>query len=546
MTTELLLTYLRRSAEQRGELPERIRGYRGGYLPHERRAIERGLREGRVRGVVSTNALELGVDIGELSVCVLAGYPGSIASTWQQAGRAGRRQDVSLAVLVAGPSALDQYLLSHPQFFFSRTPEQALVAPDNPYLLREQLKCAAFELPLGEHESLSPNLDTIPLAEDIASREGVLRQSRGRWYWMSSRYPAQDVSLRTASSDNLSVVQATSGQAIGQIDRPSAPLLIHPGAVYLHEGQPYLIEQLDMQQRMARARPTQVEYFTEASQSVQVEVLRVAASEAASATARGHGDVRVRSQVTQFRQLAWYTHELLATLPLELPEQELLTSAYWLGLQPALVNSLRDQGDWTIAPILSYGPNWDEQRRRTRERDEFRCRHCGRSEAPGREHDVHHLRPFRTFDYRPGCNENYLAANALANLVTLCPDCHRRLETAHETQGTLDGLAHLLHALAPLHLMCDPRDLGVSAELDFSFTRMPTVVIYDALPGGVGFSAALYALQDEQLHASLDWLTRCPCDEGCPACIGAPPEPGLGAKRRVAELLRRVVVKSAA
>lgn len=537
LTTELLLTYLRRSAKRRGEPVERIRGYRGGYLPRERRAIEHGLREGHVRGVVSTNALELGVDIGDLSVCVLAGYPGTIASTWQQAGRAGRRRDVSLTVLVAGPTAVDQYLLSHPQFFFSRTPEQALIAPDNPYLLRSHLQCAAFELPLEECESLSPNVDTLPIAQDVAAHEGVLRQARGRWYWMSSRYPSQDVSLRTATSDNWSVVQADSGQVIGQVDSPSAPLLIHPGAIYLHEGQTYQIEAWDATHRAARAQLSAADYFTEASQTVQVHVLQATASQTAGTTSRGHGDVRVRSQVTQFKRLAWYTHELLSIMPLELPEQEMLTNAYWLGLQPELVNALRDQGDWTIAPILSYGPNWDEQRRRTRERDDYRCRHCGRQEAPGREHDVHHLRPFRTFDYRPGINENYRSANELSNLVTLCPDCHRRLETAYDTQGTLDGLAHLLHALAPLRLMCDPRDLGVSAELDFAFTRLPSVVIYDAVPGGVGFSAALYALHDELLHDSLDWLMHCPCDEGCPACIGAPPEPGLGAKRRVQALL---------
>jgi len=538
--TELLLTYLRDAAEKRGEASGRIRGYRGGYLPRERRAIERGLRKGSVRGVVSTNALELGVDIGELSVCVLSGYPGTIASTWQQAGRAGRRQDVSAVVLVGGPSPLDQYLLSHPQFFFGRTPEAALLAPDNPFLLRSHLKCAAFELPIGEGESLSPDMDTSGLLQEIATNEGVLRLARQRWHWMSSGYPAQDISLRTATLDNVGIVEASGGRTIGQVDAGSAEQFVHPGAVYLHEGNTYLVEELDLATHVARVRPAAVDYFTEASMAAEVQVLKVQESSAARATSRAYGDVRVRSKATHFQQVAWYTHEKLATVPLDLPEQELLSTAYWMHLKAEVVTALRDLGDWTIAPILSYGPNWEEQRRRARERDGYRCRNCGLAESPNREHDVHHLHPFRTYDYRPDSNDNYLAANALPNLITLCAECHHRLETAHAMQGTLDGLAYLLHSLAPLYLMCEPRDLGMVADLDFAFTRSPTIVLYDAVPGGVGFSTALYKRHDQLLRTCLEWVKECPCEEGCPACSGAPAEAGLGAKARVRQLLERV------
>jgi DEAD/DEAH box helicase domain-containing protein len=537
LSTELLLTYLRQAGEKRGQPPGNIRGYRGGYLPRERRAIERGLREGSVLGVVSTNALELGIDIGELSVCVLAGYPGSIASTWQQAGRAGRRQDVSAVVLVGGPSALDQYLLSHPAFFFGRTPEEARLAPDNPFLLRSHLQCAAFELPIADGERLSEHGDTTALLRELADGEGVLRYARKRWYWMSNRYPAHEVSLRTATQDNFAIVQKTNGEVIGQVDAASAPMLIHPGAVYLHEGQPYLVEALDWEKRTAHVRAAKAEYFTTASLSIKIEVLRVWESSAEGAAARAHGEVRVRTKATQFQQMAWYTHERLATLPLDLPEQTLLTTAYWMSLSERVVTAMRDLGDWTIAPILSYGPNWATQRQRARERDGYRCRHCGVPEGRDREHDVHHIRPFRTFDYRPGQNENYLAANDLSNLITLCPECHRRLETARAMQGTLDGLANLLRALAPLYLMCEPRDLGVTADLDFPFTHAPTVVMYDAVPGGVGFSTALYRLHDELLHACREWVSQCPCEEGCPACVGAPVEVGMGAKARVRQLL---------
>jgi DEAD/DEAH box helicase domain-containing protein len=256
--------------------------------------------------------------------------------------------------------------------------------------------------------------------------------------------------------------------------------------------------------------------------------------------------VQVRTRATSYSRFAWFSHEKLESFSLDLPETELLTTAYWLHLGAELVKSLVDQGDWTVATLRSYGPNWAEQRRRARERDQYRCRQCGRREVPGRQLDVHHLQPFRTFDYRPGENDNYIRANSPDNLISLCSDCHKQLETATDVQGTLGGLANLVHGLAPLFLMCDPRDLGMAVDLDMGFSRAPTVVIYDLVPGGVGFSQELYARHDAILAACLDRIRECTCEEGCPACVGAPAQPGLGAKSRVAKLLRGLVEQSAA
>jgi len=545
LSTELMLTYVRRAHDNPQQAQRRVRGYRGGYLPRERRSIEQGLRAGRVVGVVSTNALELGVDIGDLSVCILAGYPGSIASTWQQAGRAGRRQDESATVLVGGPSALDQYLLSHAEFLFERSPERALLAPNNPFLLQSHLKCAAFELPIADDEPLIASEEVRAVLEQIDAEEGVLRHTGQRWYWMSSHYAAHDVSLRTAGADRFTVINAESGQAIGQVDAPSAPTMVYPGAIYLHEGQSYLVQDLDWETRTAHVAPSAAQYFTDVRVSVKVEVQRQRAQARTGRIWRAQGEVCVRSQATHFDKVAWYTHETLDTVMLDLPERELHTAAYWLHLRGDLVLELRDLGDWTIAPILSYGPNWAAQRQHARERDGFRCRLCGLPEK-GREHDVHHMRPFRTYDYRPGRNANYVMANALPNLITLCPECHRRVEGAQAVQGTLDGLANLLRALAPLYVMCDAHDIAVASDLDFKETRAPTVIVYDTVPGGVGLSEALYGLHDELLRACLDWVQKCPCDEGCPACIGAPPQIGAGAKRRVGQLLERIVTCSEA
>jgi DEAD/DEAH box helicase domain-containing protein len=545
LSTELLLTYLHKAHGNARQAQRRIRGYRGGYLPHQRRSIERGLRHGDVLGVVSTNALELGVDIGDLSVCVLAGYPGSIASTWQQAGRAGRRQDESAAVLVGGPSALDQYLLSHAEYLFERSPERALVAPNNRFLLQSHLKCAAFELPIADDEPLVASGEAKAALAQIDAEEGVLRHTGKRWYWMSSHYAAQDVSLRTASADRFTIVNAESGQAVGQVDAPSAPTMVYPGAIYLHEGQSYLVQDLNWDEHTARVAPSDAQYFTEVRVTVEVDVQQQRAQAKMGRLSKARGNVCVRSHPTHFFRIAWYTHEVLDTVVLDLPERELYTTACWLSLRGDVVLELRDLGDWTIAPIATYGPNWAAQRQRARERDGFRCRLCGRPEEV-REHDVHHRRPFRTFDYRPGHNVNHIMANALPNLITLCSECHRRVEASQAVQGTLDGLANLLRALAPLYVMCDAHDIAVTSDLDFQETRSPTVIIYDAVPGGVGLSEALYGLHDELLQACLDWVRECPCEEGCPACVGAPPQIGAGAKHRVEQLLEKIVTPSEA
>jgi DEAD/DEAH box helicase domain-containing protein len=377
----------------------------------------------------------------------------------------------------------------------------------------------------------------------IDAEEGVLRHSGNRWYWMSSRYAAQDVSLRTASADRFAVIHGESGQTIGQVDAPSAPAMIYPGAIYLHEGQSYLVQDLDWDERFARVVPSDAQHFTTVHISVKVEVQEQRAQKQSGQVLRALGDVRVRSRPTHFHKIAWHTHEVLDTVLLDLPASEWHTIAYWLSLRSDLVLQLRDLGDWTVAPILSYGPNWAAQRQRARERDSFRCRLCGRPEE-GREHAVHHMRPFRTFDYRAGKNVNHITANALPNLITLCPECHQRVEASHAVQGTLDGLATLLRALAPLYVMCDAHDISVTPDLHFRETRSPSVIVFDTVPGGVGLSEALFGLHDEVLEACLDWVHQCPCEEGCPACVGAPPQIGAGAKLRVRQLLRKIISPS--
>ncbi len=518
MGAELLLTYLREGMERKGGGGQPVRGYRGGYLPQERRNIEKGLRQGEIQAVVATNALELGIDIGRLQAAVLTGFPGTIASAWQQAGRAGRRQDLSLAALVAGGGALDQYIVQHPEYFFGRTPEHALINPDNLVILTEHLRCAAFELPFQVGEAFGRFAFTEEVLAMLAE-EGEVQQAGDRWFWMSESYPAGDVSLRTASPDRVLIIRATDGETIGEMDRETAPALLHPGAIYLHGGQTFLVEALDWDAGHAAVTPVEVDYYTRSAGVSEAEVLAVHQQAEEGPLLKGHGDLEIRSSVTSYRRIKRWTHETLGFGEVELPETVLETTGYWLAVAEEVVDGLREMNLWGGDPN-DYGPNWPEQRNKVRARDGYRCTVCGAPERPGRQHDVHHIRPFRSFGYLPGVNENYKQANQLENLRTLCRSCHQRVERSQRLRSGLGGLAYLLSNLAPLHLMCDPSDLGYLVAARAKHTDRPTIILYDKAPAGIGLSERLYDLQPQLLHAALDVVRHCGCDRGCPACVG--------------------------
>jgi DEAD/DEAH box helicase domain-containing protein len=539
LTTEILLTYLRDAARREGLPPERVQGYRGGYLPSERREIERGLRERQVLGVVATNALELGINIGHLDACVITGYPGTIASTWQQAGRAGRRADTAVAVLVAGASPLDQYIITQPHYFFGRSPEQALLNPDNLVIAVNHIRCATFELPFDQDEAFG----RFPHTQEVLAfleEEGNLRRSGAQWHWTDQTYPAEAVSLRTAEMDTFVIVDvAREGTAMGVVDRQSAPFLIHEGAIYLHGGESFQVVRLDWEGRRAEVEPVEAGYYTQASTSVKVEVVEVDKQAEGPTTLKAHGGVLVKSKATSYKKVRLYTHETLGWGEIStesVPEQEMETTAYWFSILPALTSKLEAEGLLDLARG-DRGPNWEAQRRRARARDGYRCHHCGVPERPNRAHDVHHIEPFRTFGYTRGENDRYLQANRLENLVTLCRSCHRRVEVDRMVRGTLSGLAYALRHLAPLYLMSDPRDMGMVSEVKSPFTKQPTITIYDNAPGGLGFSEGLYGLHDALLLAAHDLVSACGCRRGCPSCVGPVAEVGEDAKSNCLRLL---------
>jgi DEAD/DEAH box helicase domain-containing protein len=341
LATEVLLTYLKRDGE-RGAYPEAtIRGYRGGYLPKERRAIERDLREGFLRGVVATNALELGIDIGTLDAVVLAGYPGTIAATWQRAGRAGRRQKTSLAVLVASSAPVDQYIVEHPEYFFERSAEEAHINADNLEILLAHLKCAAFELPVKDGEKFGPH-DPREMCEFLRDT-GVLYHSNGAWHWTSDSYPADAVSLRAVTSDNFIVIDTTSGnEVIAEVAFPAALTTLHEKAIYLHDARQYQVERLDYENRKAFVRAVDSDYFTDAIDYTRVKPLEEFGARALGGARAVYGDVRVNRQIVGFKKIKFHTLENIGAGNLSMPEQEMHTTSFWLHFPEAFLAAFSD------------------------------------------------------------------------------------------------------------------------------------------------------------------------------------------------------------
>lgn len=532
-TVEVMLKYL-------DPLPSpsnrAIRAYRSGYLPEHRREIERGLRDGDVRAVVATTALELGIDIGAMAATVLAGYPGTIAGTWQQAGRAGRSQADSLAVLVTSASPLDQFLARHPEYFFESNPEHALINPDHLLILLKHLQCAAFELPFKAGERFG-NADpaTVESLLDHLGDAGILHPSKEQFFWMGDRYPSADISLRSASANQVTLYDDQAGFTFGEVDRESAPWMVHPGAIYLHEGKMYRVDDLDLAGNNASLRPVEVDYYTRPRREAEVQLLQLWQAEAARGGAKACGELSVVSQVSGYEKIRWENGEKLGFEELDLPPSELLTAGYWLSLDDQTVEAIRAEGLWRNDPN-DYGPSWSRQRDAARRRDGYRCQVCGQPEGE-KAHHVHHKVPLRAF-------ETPAEANRLSNLVTLCPACHRRAESAVRIRSGLAGLGYALHHLAPLLLMCDRRDLGVHTDPQSPLADgKPTVAIYETIPTGIGFSQRLYQNHQTLLGRADERVRTCDCADGCPSCVGPGGEEGSGGKAETLAILEAMASK---
>lgn len=350
---EIILTYLQELVKNQLQ-NKSIQGYRGGYLPKQRREIERGLREGSIYGVVSTNALELGVDIGQLQVCVMTGYPGTVASAWQQAGRAGRRHGEAVIVMIASSSPLDQYMIQHPDYFFSRNPETARINPDNLVILVDHLKCASYELPFKQGETF----DGVEIEDvlEFLQEERVIHFSGDKWYWMNDSFPAHNISLRSASQENVVIVDQSdvaNVKVIGEMDRFSAMTLLHDEAIYLHQGIQYQVEYLDWDEKKAYVREVDVDYFTDANLAVNLKVLEADKERMERTYSIGYGDVMVSAMATIFKKIKFETHENIGSGPISLPEEELHTNAVWLSFEKEQFNESEQRLEQALISVAN-------------------------------------------------------------------------------------------------------------------------------------------------------------------------------------------------
>lgn len=338
--TEVLLKYLRDEAKARHIDQERVAGYRGGYLPNLRRSIEKGLRDGTIRTVVSTNALELGVDIGSLDVCVLVGYPGTVSSTFQRAGRVGRRTQESAVVFVARSAAMDQFLMQHPGYLFDAPRDAVSIDPDNPIILTNHVRCGAFELPFDEHETFGEAAATREVLEFLTHDLGVLVHQSGRYHYADRTYPADGVSLTAADMDNVTIQDITSKTILAEIDRPSAITEVYEGAIYGHQGDTWLVERFDYAQRRAFVRLVDADYYTEADTETEVKILHLDERQDHGGYEAHRGGVHVSTLAKAFKKIKFYTRENVGIGEINLPPEEFETEACALVLKPELVARL--------------------------------------------------------------------------------------------------------------------------------------------------------------------------------------------------------------
>ncbi len=479
LAVEVLTKYLKDVFDADPRLPTRVAAYRGGYLPTERREIEQRLRAGSLDCVVSTSALELGVDIGALDVCLLNGYPGTIAGTWQRLGRAGRRQRTSLGVLVATSEPLDQYIVRNPDFFFGASPEHARIDPDQLLILMEHLRCAAFELPFEAGESFG----APPLEEmlDYLAGEQVVHREGDRWHWIADSYPANTVSLRAIAEGNFVVIDATDGakNVIAEVDWSSAPLTLYEGAIYMVQSRPWQVERLDWEGRKAFVTRTHADYYTDAIDYTRLKVLDEFEQDATAHSVAVRGEAHIVRRVAGYKKIRYYTHENIGYGEVRLPDHEMHTSAVWWRVEPR-------------ALAQAFTRRWQAL-------DGFL----------GAAYALHHVAAL-------------LSMAELRDLGRAVGDAEGRWHATVDADGrgrirSSDDQTPAARSGAPATAQTTAQTTADGA-IDAGFS--PTVFLYDNHPGGVGLSTPLFDLRDRVVAHAAALVRACACSHGCPACVG--------------------------
>jgi DEAD/DEAH box helicase domain-containing protein len=439
VVTELMYRYVQDQLTKHSpSLAKKIRAYRGGYLPEERREIERQLFEGELLGVISTNALELGIDIGQLEACLVVGYPGTIASTWQQAGRVGRAKADSLVIFIPHQNPIDQYLIKNTQYFFEQNPEAAVIDPNNPHILMGHLRAAAFEAPLTALDCREFGV-YAPAVLELLAEAGELRQIAGKWYWRAAGFPATEINLRNMSDNTFSIVDTSEQppKVIGTLDEASAYQQIYTEAIYLHDGETYFVKEMNVPQKISYVAKIAVDYYTQSITEEQITITEKELESGWRKAAIGFGPVEVMLKPYLFRKIKFGSRDSIGFGKISLDPQVMQTYAFWVVPPPRTLHLVKEFGRDPVESML-----------------------------------------------------------AIANVLT---------------------------EVLPFMVMCDTGDIG--SMVDLANNGAPSLFIFDKYPGGLGFAHRSFERVEELMTAALELIAACPCEAGCPSCVGAPLPP---------------------
>jgi len=483
LNVEIILKYLREDFAGLDDSDDFVKGYRGGYLPSTRRTIERGLRDGSITGVIATNALELGIDIGGLDACVIAGYPGSIASTWQQAGRVGRRSGNSVVILVARSSPIDQFIINFPDYFFGRSPEHGLVNPDNLHILTDHLICASFELPISPTENFG-NENLTEVLQYLEER-GILHNSGEKYHFVQDKYPAADISLRNIGSNNILVVDKSAGEkVIAEVDNEAAYRTLFKNAVYLHEGNRYLVEELDLDKGRAFVSRSEEDYYTIAISQTNVNVLGIFDVAMYGSSIVEHGEIELISETTGFKKVKFYTGENLGEEDLDLPVRRIQTTAYWFTIKEEVTEKLDFSRAEIIEGIMGIG--------------------------------------------------NVLVH--VAALILMCDSSDLGVSVGdRSSEWFVNKRSNKIRVTKNVK----ENEPLILEKID---VFEPAIYLFDSHPGGIGFSPVLFNEHPDLLSKSAKHIAKCQCLDGCPSCVGPMNDIGMRGKEAAQALLQALSV----
>lgn len=506
--------------------------YRSGYLANDRRNLEEDFRSGKLRVLFSTNALELGVNIGGLQCVILSGYPGSISSTLQQIGRAGRKQSDSLAILIASANPIDQYIIKRPEYLLIKNPEKALINPDNPNILVEHLKLAINEISFLEGENFGDlTWEQIQPIINQLIEIGFARKNNRKYLYSGASTLINEISLRNLSGITMKLIVSTNDQQriIGEIDYSSSMWMVHPNAIYLHLGEQYFVKNADFEKHEILLEESKVDYYTEPKIERTFEIIHQSKAKSINQLELYFGSIQVTRQVIGYRELLWENHQKISEENLELPRIVLDTEAFWFYIPNSIKNGIIED-KLIFSEKNDYGPEWNRYKNLIRKRDNYTCQHCGIHED-NNSHHIHHKKPIKLFD-------SIEAANNPANLITLCPKCHRLAEIQVKVRSGMAGLSHLLRTLSPIFIMCGPEDLDVILDSKNDITGYENAIIaYDNISYGLGLSEEIYNNFDMILPEMIKHARECGCNYGCPSCVGPVTEEGYGGKEETIRLL---------